>query len=103
MTGWEHRQPSEIQMGNGTMLATFDASGELEQIFAPNIDALQSRLGSFRTSVLIPSSHEGGVPEVLQISPDLFHIRLLLETGSQVLRGEYHHKTRPLRLHRRIG
>src|SRR4051794_18493348 len=100
MSGWETRPPSEVQMGNGTLLATFDAAGEIEQVYAPNIDATQSRLGSFRTSLLIPT---GGAPELLRITPELFNIRLKLEHGSQVLKAEYHHKTRPLRVQRRLG
>src|SRR4051812_18480649 len=98
--GWESRAPSEIQMGNGTLLVTFDSVGEIEQVFAPNLDATQSRLGSYGTSVLVPTS---GAPELIRISRENFDIRLKLEHGSQVLRAEYHHKHRPIKLSRRLG
>src|SRR3954447_26036385 len=101
--GWENRPPSEIQMGNGTLLATFDSVGEIEQLFAPNIDALQSRVGAFQTSVVIPvhpGSQNGGVPEIIPIRGDIFDIRLQLGHGSQVLEVEYKHRSRPLRLRR---
>jgi hypothetical protein len=101
--GWERRPVSEIQIGNGTLLATFDSNGEIEQLFAPNIDALQSRVGAFRTSVLIPANHGNGLPELVRIDSGNFHIEVQLEHGSQVLRAEYHHKSRPLQVHRRIG
>ncbi|MGZ3688861.1 MAG: glycoside hydrolase family 15 protein [Bdellovibrionota bacterium] len=104
MSGWEHRPPSEVQMGNGTLLATFDSSGEIEQLFAPNIDALQSRIGAFRTSVLIPSTQGGAkVPEMIRVSGESFHIRLQLEAGSQVLAAEYHHKSRPIKISRKLA
>lgn len=103
MSGWERRPASAIQMGNGALLATFDAVGELEQVYAPSIDALQSRLGSFRNSLVFPAAQPGEVPEWSRISPEEFHVRLRLEAGSQVLLAEYHHKHRPVRVHRRIG
>ena len=53
MSGWESRSQSEIQMGNGKLLATFDAIGEVEQFYAPHIDAFRSRVGAFRTSILV--------------------------------------------------
>ncbi len=104
--GWENRPPSEIQMGNGTLLATFDSVGEIEQLFAPNIDALQSRVGVFQTSVVIPvhpGSQNGGVPEVIPIRNENFEIRMQLGSGSQVLEVEYQHRSRPLRLRRRLA
>src|SRR4051794_7887319 len=100
--GWEHRPPSEVQIGNGTLLATFDSCGEIEQIFAPHIDALHSKVGSFQTSVVIPSQ-EGGAPELIPIREDSFDIRLQLGAGSQVLHVQYHHKSRPLRLERKLA
>lgn len=101
--GWDQRPPSEIQMGNGSLLVTFNSSGEIEQLFAPHIDALQSRLGSFQTSVVIPNEGHDRVPEIIPLTPDVFDIRINLETGSQVLNVEYHHRSRPLRLHRKLA
>jgi len=103
--GWEHRPSSEIQMGNGTLLATFDGVGEIEQFFAPHIDALQSRLGSFQTSVLVPNSNNGsqGAPEILPIIPETFNIRIQLNAGTQMLHAEYYHKSRPIKLHRTLA
>src|SRR4051794_38154035 len=98
--GWEQRPATEIQIGNGTLLAQFNSSGEIEQLFAPNIDALQSKIGSFRTQVIIPSGSHG-VPEIVPIDPDHFEIRLQLDRGSQVLRVEYQHRSRPMRLQRK--
>src|SRR4051812_11379575 len=103
---WDQRPSSEIQMGNGTLLATFDSCGELEQFFAPNIDALASRLGAFQTQVVLPAgngSSSNGTPELIPIRHDLFDIRLRLETGCQVLQAEYHHRYRPLKLKRKIA
>lgn len=100
---WDQRPPSEIQMGNGTLLATFDTCGEIEQVFAPHIDALQSRLGAFQTSVLLPVDSHERVPELIPICHEEFEIRLNLETGSQILNAQYYHKHRPLRLHRKIA
>ena len=100
--GWEHRPQSEVQMGNGTLLVTLGASGEVDQLFAPNIDALQSRLGSFRTTLVIPGP-DGGNPELIPVSSDQFDCTLQLEHGSQVLRADYRHRHRGLRIHRRIG
>jgi hypothetical protein len=93
-------------MGNGTLLATFDRVGEIEQLFAPNIDALQSRVGSFRTSVVIPTStdHQNrSAPEVIPVIHDHFETRLQLERGSQVLQIEYQHRSRPVRLMRKLA
>jgi hypothetical protein len=104
--GWENRPPSEIQMGNGTLLATFDSCGEVEQLFAPNIDALQSRVGGFQTSVVISgNSGDGnsGAPELIPIRSESFDIRLQLNHGSQVLQVEYQHRSRPLRLTRKLA
>jgi glucoamylase len=97
---WEQRAPAEVQLGNGTLLATFDANGELEQLFAPRIDATQARLGVFRTSVVVPT---GGAPEILRIEPETFNVRLELQAGSQRLLAEYQHKHRPLKLRRRLS
>src|SRR5689334_4883650 len=101
--GWDQRPPSEIQMGNGTLLATFDQCGELEQIFAPHIDALQSRLGSYQTSVVVPNVHPGDIPELIPIGQDLFEVRTQLAVGSQILRIEYHHRHRPLKMKRTLA
>jgi hypothetical protein len=101
MGAWHDRPPSQIQMGNGTLLATFDAQGELEQFFAPHIDALGARLGAFRTSAILPSPSGGA--EIVRIDSANFQVRLEFEAGCQVLRAEYHHRTRPLKFRRRIG
>jgi hypothetical protein len=105
MSGWESRPQSEIQMGNGKLLATFDVNGEVDQFYAPHIDALRSRLGAFRTSVIVPSSQPDGSrhPEVIRLEPGAFNIRLTLQPGAQVLVAEYHHKYRPLKIMRKIG
>lgn len=103
--GWENRPVSEIQMGNGTLLATFDARGEVEQLFAPNIDALQSRVGAFHTSLVIPSegSSKESEPEIIPIRVEDFQIRLDLNSGCQVLEVEYQHHSRPIRLRRKLA
>jgi hypothetical protein len=103
--GWEHKTPSEIQMGNGTLLATFDHCGEIEQIFAPHIDALHSKVGSFQTSVVVPAPEGDGYgsPELIPVRDDSFHIRINMSPGSQVLQIEYHHKSRPLKLERKLA
>jgi glucoamylase len=102
--GWAQRPPSEIQMGNGTLLATFDGVGEIEQLFAPNIDALQSRLGGFQTLVLVPGDHSsGGQVSLIPLTHEHFNIQLQLITGSQVLQAEYRHKHRPIQLFRKIA
>lgn len=102
--GWEHRPSSEIQMGNGTLLATFDAWGDIEQLFAPNIDALQSRVGAFHTSVVIPAAAgTHGHPEIIPIRSECFNVRVQMGLGSQILELEYYHKYRPLKLSRRIA
>jgi hypothetical protein len=92
-------------MGNGRLLATFDPNGEVDQFYAPHIDAFRARVGMFRTSVLVPSTQTEGSrhPEIIRIDPGSFHIRLQLLAGSQVLQAEYQHKYRPLRLLRKIG
>ena len=102
MSGWEQRPPSEVQLGNGRLLATFDSVGELEQVFAPHIDALQSRIGGFRTFVLVPSA-DRGAPRVIALSPDEFEVRMALTHGSQVLRVEYLYRHGPMRLVRTWG
>ena len=104
--GWDSRLPTEIQMGNGSLLVTFDQCGEIEQIFSPHIDALQSKIGTFKTSVLVPTEfhqHSERIPEVIPVRPEHFEIRLQLETGTQVLNIEYFHKSRPLQLFRKIA
>ncbi len=102
MSGWDSRAPSELQMGNGSMLVTFDRMGEIEQIFAPHIDALTSRLGVYRNSVLLYRS-EGGTPERLSLHDGAFEVRLRFGFGTQILQAEYHHRSLPLRLGRRIA
>ena len=89
-------------MGNGTLLATFDECGEVEQLFAPHIDALQSRIGVFRTSVVIPSGSHG-VPELVPISQEQFEVQLELKSGSQVLEICYQHRYKGLRLFRSVA
>jgi glucoamylase len=103
--GWEKHIKSEVQLGNGTLLATFDPWAEIDQVFAPNIDALQSRLGAFQTSVLIPGVGEHGfhAPQLLRLRPESFDIRLRLMPGSQVLQAEYQHRTLRLFLRRTWG
>jgi hypothetical protein len=108
MSGWESRVQSEIQMGNGRLLATFDPIGEVDQFYAPHIDAFRSRVGSFRTSVLVPGPYEQQGehhlhPELIRIDQGSFNIRLQMNTGTQVLVADYHHKYRPLKIQRRIG
>lgn len=100
--GWEHRPPSEIQLGNGTLLVLLDSCGEVEQLFAPNIDALQSKIGSFQTRVVLPTE-SGEPPVIFPINSESFEVRLQLEKGSQILRVEYQHRHRPLRLQRKIA
>lgn len=101
---WDQRPPSEIQMGNGTLLATFDSCGEVEQLFAPNIDALQCKVGSFQTSVVLPSGQgDPGQREIIPLRHDSFDIRLKLEIGSQILHAEYRHRHRPLHLLRKLA
>jgi hypothetical protein len=99
---WERRPQAEVQMGNGTLLATFDSNAEVDQLFAPNIDALQSRLGAFQTSVLIPSD-QGHGPQMIRLNSGSFDIRMRLHHGSQVLQAEYHHKSQQIRLQRTLG
>jgi hypothetical protein len=91
-------------MGNGTLLATFDSCGEIEQLFAPHIDALQARLGAYQTWVLIPtgSPEQPSAPEVIPIQHSVFDIRLQLSPGSQVLGVEYYHRSRPLKISRKL-
>lgn len=102
---WEHRPVSEIQMGNGTLLVTFDANGEIEQLFAPHIDALQARLGGYQTSAVLPvgDQNHSGAPEIIPVHGGNFAIRFQLGVGSQVLSVEYHHRSRPLKLLRRLA
>jgi hypothetical protein len=90
-------------MGNGTLLATFSSTGEIDQVYAPSIDALQSRLGSFRTSAVLPSREAGRHPELLPITAEHFQIRVKLLRGSQMLQAEYHHHHRPVRLLRTLA
>jgi Glycosyl hydrolases family 15 len=94
---------SEIQMGNGTLLATFSQTGEIDQVYAPSIDALQARLGTFRTSVIFPSKEAHREPELVPLTSEHFQIRVQLMPGSQTLIAEYHHLHRPLRLLRKLG
>lgn len=101
--GWEKRPQAEAQIGNGKLLATFDANGEVDQLFSPNIDALQCRLGAFQTSVLIPSGQDFQPPAMIRLRPESFNIRLRLMTGSQVLQAEYHHRSAPIRIQRTLG
>lgn len=104
MSGWEQRPQSEIQMGNGSLLATFNSHGDIDQLFAPHLDALQSRLGNFQSSVLIPGGEIGGFsPQLIRVGSDAFQIRLQLAHGSQILQAEYHHRSGPLKIHRKIG
>lgn len=100
---WENRPIGELNLGNGRLLAVLDGYGEIDQLFSPHIDAMQGRLGSFRTSVLIPHAAGGGSPEMIVVGPDAFDIRLHLTSGSQVLKAEYHHKSRPLKLIRTLA
>ncbi len=95
---WETRPPAEIQMGNGTMLCTFDSMGELEQLFAPHIDALGSRLGSFRSAILL---YDG--PRLIPVVPEEFESRVFLRQGSQVLECEYQHRSSGLRVTRTVA
>ena len=74
-----NRPMGELILGNGRLLAVLDGFGEIDQLFSPHIDAMQGRLGSFRTSVLVPSSFPGGTPEMLAVGPDAFDIRLQLD------------------------
>jgi len=99
---WETRPIGELLLGNGSLLVVLDPYGEIDQVFSPHLDAMQARLGSFRTSVLVPSQG-GGSPEMIAIGPDAFDIRLNLLSGSQVLRAEYQHKSRPLKLIRTLA
>lgn len=99
---WENRPIGEAILGNGRMLVVIDGYGEIDQVFSPHIDAMQSRIGSFRTSILI--SH--GVhrpPEMIPIGPEAFDIRMQFLSGSQVLQVEFHHKGRPLKLLRTLA
>ena len=102
---WEQRPIAEVQIGNGALLATFDAFGEIEQLFSPQIDALQARLGAFQTTVVVPVGLEGhaGAPELIPINATHFDIRLQLSPGSQVLSVEYYHRSRPLKMIRRLA
>lgn len=84
------------------MLTVLDGYGELDQVFSPHIDAMQGRIGSFRTHVLIPHA-DAGSPEMIIVGPDAFDIRLHLTSGAQVLKAEYHHKSRPLKLIRTLA
>lgn len=103
MSAWEYRTPAQFQLGNGTLLATFDGIGEIEQLFAPNIDALQSRVGSIFTRVLIPGDDPQKTPQVLAITPENFEIKVELQEGAQVFRAEYQHRFGPLKLARTVG
>lgn len=87
-------------MGNGSLLATFDSMGELEQIFAPNIDALQSRIGVWRSEVLV--SRGGGITS-LPLVPEEFEVRIRLLSGTQILHAEYQHRKSALSVTRRMG
>lgn len=89
-------------MGNGTLLATFDRMGEIEQLFAPHIDATQCRVGIFRSAVLFPNP-DGGEPGMVPITEQEFDVRLRVMSGTQVLQAEYHHKRSPLRILRTLG
>jgi GH15 family glucan-1,4-alpha-glucosidase len=102
---WEQRPVAQIQIGNGTLLVTFDALGEIEQLFSPQIDALQARLGAFQTSIVVPVGSEGqpGAPEIIPIHAGHFDIRLQLSPGSQILAVEYYHRSRPLKMTRRLA
>jgi glucoamylase len=101
MSGWETRPPSELQMGNGTLLVTLDRYGEIEQLYSPHIDALQSRVGAFRTRVVLPRA--GQAPELVSVGPEAFQIRVRLATGTQVMQAEYQRKGSQLRLLRTLG
>lgn len=103
MSGWESRTQSELQLSNGRLLATFDPTGRIDQLYAPYIDAFRARVGSFRMSVLVASGEDSRHPELIRLDPGAFNIRLHLMTGCQVLLIDYHHKYRPLRLQRKIG
>jgi hypothetical protein len=103
MSGWEGRTQSELQLSNGRLLATFDPNGEVDQFYAPHIDAFRARVGAFRTSVLVPSADGSRQPELIRIEPGAFNIRLHLQPGCQVLVADYHHKYRPLKLQRKVG
>lgn len=95
--------PSEIQMGNGKFLVTFDSIGEIEQIFAPNIDSLQSKIGNYQTLVLLPPDEFSyGNPVLIPLNHDQFNVRFQLEKGSQILQIEYQHKHRSLQLLRTL-
>ena len=102
MSAWESRPPAEIQMGNGTLLATFDALGEIEQLFGPHIDALGCRIGAFRTAVLLPGNGHDPSP-MIPLVADNWETRVRLLSGSQVLQVEYQHRNSPLRLMRTLG
>ncbi|MEW6055111.1 MAG: glycoside hydrolase family 15 protein [Bdellovibrionota bacterium] len=99
---WETRPPGEVLLGNGRLLTVLDGFGEIDQLFSPHIDALQGRLSSFRTHVLIPHP-SGSSPEMIVVGPDAFDIRLHLMNGGQILKTEYHHKSRPLKLIRTLA
>ncbi len=71
-------------------------------MYAPNIDATQSRLGSVRTTVLIPRG-KGEPPEQIPVTLENFEVRLNLEPGSQVLRADYHHRKGPMKIQRVIA
>ncbi len=106
MSGWERRKPAEIQIGNGSILVTFDSMGEIDQVFAPRLDALHSQFGTFRTLIIVPkseSSRKHEPPELIALVPELFEARLRLLPGSQVIQAEYHHKFSELRLMRVIA
>lgn len=88
-------------MGNGTLLATFDSMGEIEQLFAPNIDALQSKIGVFRSAVLL---EKAGEPlQIIPVIPEEFETHIRLLSGTQILHAEYRHRKSDLTVVRRIG
>lgn len=101
-SNWHDRGIAEFQMGNGTLLVTFTAWGEIDQIHAPHIDALHSKIGRTITSVLLPK-REGDRPSVIPLDGHQFDIRLRLVSGCQTLQAEYHHKHSALRLNRTLG
>jgi hypothetical protein len=105
MSGWERRPPAELQMGNGSLLVTFDSVGEIEQLFAPHPDSLQAKVGAYRTLLIIAREREGAwhAAELVPVSAEHFEACLTLERGSQVLRVEHRHRAAGYRLRRTIA
>lgn len=106
MSAWENREPAELQIGNGKLLATFDRMGEIEQLYSPHIDNTQSRFGAYRTIVLVMPEGETGPdtqPKMIPLTEDQFEVNIRLTNGTQVMQAEYQYKHGPLRITRRLG